>query len=361
MWLSFLSSVRIFSLGFAIAFLNSMVCRTLIITFLICGVLAQGRLAGANQCLNLFRTNPLTSDLLQTIPHLDEGPGFIAPNERQIGVIRKELEKVPSGVYVTVGTERGFMAAAMQGGRTIALVLIDRDQKVNLYNLINRSLLALAKNREHYLQLRLKSNFSDIQKVLKISPELSAENKSILANEKAWQWWQYHVQESLEWMRFHQPAEKNPDRAFENANYLFDDQLYGHISRLAKLNRIFVIHDDLGSVSVQARIANIVNALHSSVSMLDFSNAWQIGYLGHAATIRFMQELANLMSPTGRTIFTYLTRGSANSNESEFGYKMISVEDQFSLSLLTTLLGQMEMSEPGRNVYRRSRMERDGF
>ncbi len=337
-----------------------MVRRSVIAAFfLICVILAAGGFAEANQCLQLFRSNHLASDLPQMIPHVDEGPGFIAPNERQIGIVRKEFEKVPAGVYVTVGTERGFMGAAMQGGRAKGLVLIDRDQKVNLYNLINRSLLAVAKNREHYLQLRLKSNFADILKMIQSSPELSVENKKILANEKAWQWWQFHVQESLEWTRFHQSPEKNSDRAYENANYLFDDQLFGHISQLAKKNRIYIVHDNLGSATFQARIADIVEALDSSVSMLDFSNAWQTGYLGHPATISLIQKLASLMDPSSRIVFTYLTRTSANSIESTFGYKILSHDDQLSVNLLMSLLGQMERSEPSRNDYRRTRLERD--
>ena len=312
-------------------------------------------------CVELFKgSDPLRSDIPKNTPDSSEGPGFIAPNERRIGELRNKLDAARAGIYVTVGTERGYMAAAMLKGKAKGLVLIDRDQKINLYNLVNRALLAMAKNRKHYLFLRLRANFKDIQRLIQNSPELSTENKLVLRNEKTWQWWQHHVQLSMEWVLFHQAPEKNGSREFENANYLFDDERFSYISRLARENKIFVIEDKLGTVSLQTRLEDLVAVLGAKVSVLDLSNAWQIGYLGHSQTIHLILNLSPLLDPAADLILTYLQRAQNNQQlESTFGYTILNQQDVANSYLFLQILRQMEMAEPSRGEYRRSRLERD--
>ena len=79
---------------------------------------------------------------------------FLAPNEQHPAEALPLWKQSPSGLYISVGTERGFMAAGANPNAT-HLLLVDRDPTVTYFNRINTALLELAENRENYLQLRL--------------------------------------------------------------------------------------------------------------------------------------------------------------------------------------------------------------
>lgn len=108
-----------------------------------------------------------------------------------IGV--SQLDKI----LVSVETERAFMSAALAGERARALIIVDLDFDLRAvhYNRINKALLALVRDREDYLHLRLKAGFTEVHARLeKAEAVLSVENENVLNDAAAWAWWNKTVQ-----------------------------------------------------------------------------------------------------------------------------------------------------------------------
>lgn len=321
--------------------------------------------AGKLRCESLWRDERLSSDLLAKLPDRDSGPGFIVPNEREIGGAAHSFAALPEGIYVTVGTERGLMSAGLARGKVKALVQVDRDDKVALYNLVNRALLAVAKNREHYLQLRLDSSQTEWLQALEQTPlEISVEDRRTLSRAEAWQWWEKNVQRSSGWSRFHQRPEQNTDLDYQGANYLFDDALFAQVSHLAKSQHIFIVHDFLGTENFVQKVAGLTEALNLRISAIDVSNAWQQGYMGHQNTLDLFYNLNSIMTPETHYIFTYMARTSvALDASSTFKYVFLENGPTSPNAALETLMGNMARSEPSqRSAPQRSRVGRyDGY
>jgi hypothetical protein len=329
--------------------------------FMLFLVLSLSASAETFRCENLWLDSRLSSDLPNAVPDINLGPGFTMPNEKNPAGLASDLKGTPSGIYVAVGTERALMGAALNKGHTAAVIQLDRDDKVVTYNLFNRALLALAKNREHYLQLRLRGTLSEIQtEALQNRSGLSLENQKVLNNPKMWEWWNEHVQLSLEWQAFHQDPHLNVHQEFIDANYLFDDQLYAHVSRLAKENRIIVLHENLGSETLVQRLQQISQALGLRISIFDMSNAWQEGYLGHQKTVKLFESLRGFLEPEARFVMSYLTKGSSQTGnlQTQFAYTVINLASLNSTAALIPFMQNMEKQEPSRIPPARSRLNR---
>jgi hypothetical protein len=84
-------------------------------------------------------------------------PGiYIPPNEQHPAVALCIYRKSNHGVYVSVGTERSFIGAALTGAK--ALYVIDYDPLAVRFAKINRALLAAGRNRADYAKLRLSAS-----------------------------------------------------------------------------------------------------------------------------------------------------------------------------------------------------------
>jgi len=319
--------------------------------------------AGNRQCEQLWNHNYIKSDQLKVLPSSEHGSGFILPNEKNLENIRSNLALVTEGLYVTVGTERGFMSAALTGDKTKALVLVDRDDKVVLYNLINKSLLALAKNREDYLKLRQTVTYTDLQTYIKIHGRyLSRENQQTLTHPQIWSWWIQNVQQNIQWHSFHQDPQLNADKSYANTNYLFDNKLFDSISELAKNNQIYVFHENLNSPEFLQKLTFISRTLHQNISVFDMSNSWQEGYLGHQQTITIINSLQSLMRPKSQIILTYQSTDNVSTqNFSQFKYSMFTISSLNTMNDLNHILGNLTRIEPSRPTPNRARMQRFGY
>jgi len=327
----------------------------LVILFVLVKVNAHANL----RCEVLFFDARLRSDSIEDIQNFDAGPGFIVPNEHQLGKHRETFAQFSEGIYLTVGTERGLVSSAFTNGKIKALIQVDRDPKVVLFNRVNRALLAASKSREHYLNLRLKSTYADWLKLLEHSNDLSTEDRGILANRQAWQWWQDKVQNLTDWKKFHQDPILNEDQSYLHANYLFDDGLFAQVVKLAKQRRIIVILDSLGTETLKHRVDAVAEAMHLKISAIDMSNAWQQGYLGHENTIRFLNSFKSEMNPDTKIVFTYLAKSDSRySTASIFKYLFAPVSSYPNLGDLSNLMAGMARSEPSQQSSFRSRASR---
>lgn len=233
------------------------------------------------------------------------------------------------------------------------------EKKIVLFNRIDRALLAVSKNRGHYLQLRLKGNHLDWLALLEKTKNISNEDREILSRAEAWQWWQEKVQNLQDWQKFHQDPRANADQAYLNSNYLFDDVLFAHVAELAKKNKIIIVHDSLGTETFRARVQQISEALDLKISAVDMSNAWQEGYLGHENTIRFLESLKPQMKPDTQFVFTFLAHSNvASSVSSVFKYLFTSLKQHADLSEISTMLANMARVEPSKANHHRSRVNR---
>jgi hypothetical protein len=169
-------------------------------------------------------------------------PGiYIPPNEQHPAVALSIYRRSHHGVYVSVGTERSFIGAALTGAE--ALYVIDYDPLAVRFAKINRALLAAGRNRADYAKLRLSAS-QDVWG--ERSQHLSGEDKETLANPDSWEFWDKRVRNSWSdrFGEFHMRP-KHADDPFFGSNYLFDDLLYRHLKRLAKSERIWARLVDL--------------------------------------------------------------------------------------------------------------------
>jgi hypothetical protein len=323
--------------------------------------LSQHVIAGQVRCDLLMKDQTIHSDRVLEPLSFVSGRGFIVPNEKEIGSLRQAFSKTPEGLYVTVGTERGFTSAAISSPQTKALVLVDRDLNVVTFNLMNKALLSLAKSREDYLRLRLTATFDEIQLALNQASAVSIENTNNLKNKKMWMWWQTHVQQSLAWSEFHRDPELNSTGAFKNGNYLFDEGLFAAISQLAKQNQIYVFHSDLGADYFKNRLTQLSNELKVKVSVLDLSNGWQEGYLGHQGTVDLVTRLQSYLMPSTNLVLSSLRAHPTIQGLTAFQYSVLSLSSLRSVSELYSIMANLARQEPSQKPQARSNRQRFGF
>ena len=178
-------------------------------------------------------------------PAVETGPSapgiYLPPNEQHPAVALPIYRKSNHGVYVSVGTERSFIGAALT--RAKALYVIDYDPLAVRFAKVNRALLAASTNRADYATLRLSASQDDWRQR---SQNLTGEDKETLASPDSWAFWDKKVRNSWDagFGHFH-TAPQHPSDPFFASNYLFDDRLYHHLSRLAKSGRIWARLVDL--------------------------------------------------------------------------------------------------------------------
>jgi hypothetical protein len=166
-------------------------------------------------------------------------PGvYIPPNEQHPEVALPILLKSNHGVYLSVGSERSFMGAALT--KAGGLYVIDYDAETIRFAKINRALLAASTSREDYAYLRLNA---PAEVWLKRAGQLTGEDRESLADAESWSFWDETIRNNLyawsnAFLHFHTKPVATGDPFFA-ANYLFDDALYAHLSRLAKTSRIW--------------------------------------------------------------------------------------------------------------------------
>ena len=169
-------------------------------------------------------------------------PGiYLPPNEQHPAVALPIYRKSNHGVYVSVGTERSFIGAALT--RAKALYVIDYDLLAVQFAKVNRALLRASTNRADYATLRLTASRDLWQQRSQL---LTGEDQETLADPESWAFWDKKVRKSwdTDFGHFH-TAPQHPDDPFFASNYLFDDRLYRHLSQLAKSARIWARLVDL--------------------------------------------------------------------------------------------------------------------
>jgi len=246
-------------------------------------------------------------------------PGiYLPPNEQHPAVALPIYRKSNHGVYVSVGTERSFIGAALS--RANALFVIDYDQQTIRFANINRALLAASTDRADYLTLRLSASPELWQQR---SQRLAAEDKATLSNPDSWTFWDKKVRKNqTAWDNafghFHTEP-KGPGDPFFAANYLFDDRLYRQLSQLAKSSRIWALRLDLRHENEVRSFYQELKSRALTLGIIDTSDVPNSSETGTSVAAQYIQ-LASQYAPDNAIFLNTAPTGGQGVHWSYFAF-----------------------------------------
>ena len=240
------------------------------------------------------------------------GWDFIAPNEKNPQQAIPALKKTPGGVYLSVGTERAFIGAALSNADH--LMILDYDRLTLLFNRINIALLKAAPDRESYLKLRLEASAAKWLSAAETLPSGSPE-RVVLSDLNSFKWWEIKVRKGAQFERpqsfFELHQEKPANGAFVGANYLWDDELFSKLHQMALDNKIEAHLVDLRDAEATSRVARAIYRAKGagSLAALDVSNAWDGAYVGKEPLDRLFETLDLVARPDSLVMITHNKNG----------------------------------------------------
>jgi hypothetical protein len=202
---------------------------------------------------------------------------FLQPNETTPRAARAVWAKAPAGAYVTVGTDRGFIAAGL-APRVTDLVLVDLNPRAVVINRINIALLRLARSRDEYLRWRTQPLGFDDWQVLFQKASVPPADRELLGDHRAWVAWQWGIVRNPKLDRFHtDPRFVRPvrrDTPFLDANYLYYPAQFRRVQKLARSGHISAHQLDLTRPDSVRELVLALQQANIPISVLDLSNAW---------------------------------------------------------------------------------------
>jgi hypothetical protein len=221
---------------------------------------------------------------------------FLFPNELMTTELNSALKDSAEGVYVSVGTDRSFNNASVS--KATHLLVLDYDDCVIEFNVINTWLLDIAKDRNDYLHLRLKADFETWKKRYdEKTPALrfmNAYNGNEVSLRTLYRFWEKELRQKGKGMvavlfeAFHAvPAatrtvnvEEDRDSIYHvntlNANYLHYDNQFKKIQEMARAGKIEHHQQDITQMGPPG-IKTFVQAIEKAqlkISVLDESNCF---------------------------------------------------------------------------------------
>ena len=198
---------------------------------------------------------------------------FLCPNElnptKQIAII----EQAPlGGVYLSVGTERGFFALGLAGYRFQQVILADHDPAVIYFNEINIALIEASQTLQDYLLLRLSKNVNEFQSNLSKVAYQPKPTLDLNAKE--------HGRWFTERMRNYK---KEFIEACSSGSlgevYFQSEDHYQQLRSMILEGRVVTRFLELNRANPFGKIENELEQAGLEISVLDLSNAWWKRYL----------------------------------------------------------------------------------
>jgi hypothetical protein len=219
-------------------------------------------------------------------------PGiYIPPNEQHPAVALPILRKSNHGVYVSVGTERSFIGAALT--RAKGLFVIDYDAEAIRFANINRALLAASTDRADYVNMRLNASH-DVW--LQRSQKLRSEDRETLANPDSWTFWDKRVRKNESaWdnaLKHFHTEPKKPSDPFFAADYLFNEDLYSHLRMLARSSRIWSRVVDLRHDNEMLALCTELKSKGLGLGVIDTSDVPNSSPDGTSVAARYIKLLS---------------------------------------------------------------------
>ncbi len=237
---------------------------------------------------------------------MSQAADYICPNEFNPGMAMPIFDKSNHGAYVSVGSDRAFIGAALT--RAEALYVVDIDPDIITFAKINRALLAASIDKVNYFNLRYLASFTDWSEV---SKTLSVDDQATLQNPDSWDFWDKYLRTSSPGnqqdcgVMMNAPTDQNDP--FSEANYIFDDLLFSHLQKLARSGAILTSVIDLTNKDGVQGVIEDISKHGFKLGVLDTSNV--IAYVGSQAAVNYILQFDSVASPD--TIYLQ-TRGSAD-------------------------------------------------
>jgi hypothetical protein len=221
--------------------------------------------------------------------------GYLIPNEERPQDAFPILRSAPQGVYIAPGTERAFIGAA--ASRATHLLTVDMDPRIVFFNQLNIILLRLAENREDYLQLRLHASAKEWSRRAEQSAFLTDTEKVLLKDPSTFTFWLPKRQGHWERFNTDPRASKAASVRFQNANYLYYDDLFQHLHKMARAGKMEARLLNLGNEAEIAKVADAIEKAGLKVGVLDISNAWEPAYLGKKRMATLLDTFKKVLRP----------------------------------------------------------------
>ncbi|MBL7555649.1 MAG: hypothetical protein JNM24_07485 [Bdellovibrionaceae bacterium] len=257
--------------------------------------------------------------------------GHASPNEWNPQDAQEIFIKASlNGSFVSVGSERGFIGASL--AKSKFLFLADFDPEVFLFNKINIALLAISNSIEDYRFLRLNADFE-------LWKSRAQQNNSSSYSEELqkisnWRLWNEYlrVHPNRNWRVFHQNTAlaNNNSLFFDGANYLWFQDQYEHLAKLAKSGNIETQLLSLDSKVDLQKLINFHRTKNLEIAVFDMSNAWHPQYLSLQQLSELMKVTSGVMNAKSVLLLTNYARpaikeiygGSAASVWEYFGFTL---------------------------------------
>ncbi len=233
---------------------------------------------------------------------------YLIPNESNPEALTPALKEAPSGIYLTVGTERSFFGAVLAKNITHLLV-VDLDPQVKAYNEINRAFLIYSDTPKILAFMKFTRNFDEwliakddlIQRGYHL--EASALN---LYNFKKYQntiWGSPNGFDNQLKIFFEEDAKNN--RLYET-NYLFHDPAFRKLKKMAEDRRM---QFEVGNFANSEYIAALVRSIQEAqlkIGVVDLSNMYS-GYIGPRNLAETLLELTKASHKNTVLVGTMMT------------------------------------------------------
>ena len=222
---------------------------------------------------------------------------YVLPNELNPEIAVDIFKGAPEGVYVTVGAERGLLAATLAPNVT-HLLQVDLVPEVVRYNQLNVILLKVAESLPDLLSLRTapRSVWLDRSK----SDRLNSREKALLASEESHKFY-LEVEGGARERLVH------PDY-FKGSSYLKSPELFARAQSLARGNRIQVAQGNLTDFPRLKGLAQDLASRGLKISILDLSNAWEEKYVGPRGVNEILNSLKTALKPESVVLGTSVSQ-----------------------------------------------------
>lgn len=212
----------------------------------------------------------------------------VRPNELEIQYLQDIAHDAPPGVYLTVGTERGFIATAANPQFTETF-FVDRDSEVVLYNRLNIELLRISENHADYIWLRSAATIDEILERRKSDLKSRGAYDPTQEGVMRASYRRFHV--LLRSTLFNSDLLAAPNSVFsQDVNYVTNPVLCERLISLAKAGKLSAHRLDLTDIEAVTAFRNRRLA-NRRISAIDASNAWWDNFAGLKSIRRLLQAL----------------------------------------------------------------------
>jgi len=241
---------------------------------------------------------------------------YMYPNEGNPKELIHAYSQRAPNIYMGVGSERIFIGAALT--KALRAIFLDNDPEATLFNRVNIALLAVCNDMDDCLDLRLSSDFKAwkyrAEVYNKHNPDMGLLSRyvSYLLNSEVFAWWKDNVR-SKKIINAGKPGtnellvamHENSKKYFEEANYLYDKNLFAHVQQLAKSGNMVALHMDLAGKKSLPMLLEQLRDLGIDVDLFDISNAWESkkNYLKEENVNQLGKLLANTSTTILCTVF----------------------------------------------------------